>query len=393
MKLIADDMRPEIDLRISSIKRHMRASGIDAVLIASGANIYYTTLRVFRGYVYIPSDAKPVWFVVKPNIFEEDSDAIAIRKPEMIPAELEKAGIVMPRNIGLEFDSISYSEAMRLASVFPDATPVNGSTPLSMARMVKTDWEISRIKEDGMHQAEVYRRVVHCYKENMTDLELQIEIERVLRLEGCLGFTRTAGSMMDINMGSLIAGDNADAPSPFDFSMGGAGVNPSLPVGANGTMLKPGETVMVDMSGAFNGYQSDMTRVWRVGEIPDIAYKAHDCSCSILRTCERIGKPGTPICNLYEAAMKIVEGENLSAYFMGHRQQAKFIGHGVGIELNELPVITSRNRQPLELNMVIAIEPKFVIPQVGAVGIENTYVVTPDGLKSLTLFPDEIQEL
>ena len=78
---------------------------------------------------------------------------------------------------------------------------------------------------------------------------------------------------------------------------------------------------------------------------------------------------------------------------MGHRQQASFIGHGVGIELNEMPVVTARSKDHLLENMTIALEPKFVIPHVGAVGIENTYVVTSEGLRPLTVFPDEIQEL
>lgn len=393
MKLIPTDFLPEIDIRMEAIKKNMKASGMDAVLVASPANIYYTTLRVFRGYVYISVDHDPVWFIVKPDIFEEMPGQVAVRKPEMIPDELARLGYRVPKNMGLEFDGMSYSEIQRLKNIFPNSSFSNGSYILALTRMVKTPWEVERIRRDGTHQSEVYRRVIHCYKEDMTDLELQIEIERVLRLEGCLGYTRTAGSMMDINMGSLIAGENADAPSPFDFSMGGSGVSPSLPVGANGTTLKPGETVMVDMSGAFNGYQSDMTRVWRVGEIPHIAYKAHECSRSILRACESKGKPGVKVADLYSEAVRIAEGEGLSDYFMGHRQKAKFIGHGVGIDLNELPVITANSPYVLEENMVLAIEPKFVIPEVGAVGIENTYVVTPDGLKTLTIFPEEIQEL
>ena len=393
MKLIPSDLLPEINTRIESIKKNMKACGLDAILVSSTANIYYTTLRVFRGYVYISIDRNPVWFVIKPDIFEDMENLVAIRKPEMIPSELEKAGFPLPKKVGLEYDGMSYSEIERLKKVFPTAEFANGSYLLSLTRMVKTPWEVDRIKQDGTHQSEVYRRVIHCYKEDMTDLELQIEIERVLRLEGCLGYTRTAGSMMDINMGSLIAGENADAPSPFDFSMGGAGVCPALPVGANGTTLKPGETVMIDMSGSFNGYQSDMTRVWRVGEIPHIAYKAHDCSRSILRACESIGKPGAKVADLYNEAVRIATGEGLSDYFMGHRQKVKFIGHGVGIDLNELPVITANSPYVLEENMVLAIEPKFVIPEIGAVGIENTYVVTPEGLKTLTIFPEEIQEL
>ena len=393
MKLIPTDLRSDVELRIDSIKRHMKHLGMDAVLVATSTNIFYTSTRVFKGYVYIPKDENPLWFLIKPDIFEEEEDVIKIRKPENIPAELKKLGREMPRTVGYEFDDLSYSDVERLKAVFPEAEACNGSQALRRARMVKTPVELAKMKEDGVHQAEAYRRITRCYKENMTDLEFQIEIEKILRLEGCLGYVRTSGNLMDINLGSVIAGDNADNPSPFDYTMGGAGVDPSLPGGANGTSIKPGETVMVDMNGSFNGYQTDMTRVWRLGEIPELARFAHKCSIDILRECEKIGVPGTPVADMYKKAMEIVESEKLSDYFMGHRQKAAFIGHGVGIELNEQPVVTPRSKDHLEENMTIALEPKFVIPGVGAVGVENTYVVTPEGLKSITIFPEEIQEL
>lgn len=393
MKFIPDDLRLDIGTRISSIRHHMKAGGIDALLIASNANIYYTTGRFFRGYVYIPSDKDPIWFLIKPDVFDEEKDVVRIRKPEMIPQELAKRGYGLPATVGLEFGSLTYSDEQRLAALFPESKILDATQALQLARMVKTDWEIERMREDGIHQSEVYRRIPHCYQEDMTDVQLQIEIERVLRLEGCLGIVRTSGNLMDINLGSVIAGSNADVPSPYDFTMGGAGIDPSLPGGANGTTLKPGTTVMVDMNGSFNGYQTDMTRVWSIGEIPHLALRAHECSRSILRALESMGVPGTPVASLYDKALEIATNENLSQYFMGHRQQASFIGHGVGIELNERPVVMARSKDRLLKNMTIALEPKFVIPEVGAVGVENTYVVTDSGLKTLTVFPEEIQEL
>lgn len=392
MKLIPDDLRGEISLRIKKIRTHMEKEGLDAVLVSSNSNIYYTTCRFFRGYVYIPLQGRPIWFVIKPVDIDEEADVVRIHKPEQIPACLADRSFVSPRKIGYEYDTMTYSDIQRLQMIFPEATGANGSGALRKARMIKTDWEIERMREDGIHQAEVYHRVTKCYKEDMTDIQFQIEIERILRLEGCLGFIRTSGNLMDINLGSVIAGDNADNPSPYDFTMGGAGIDPSLPGGANGTTMKPGQTVMVDMNGSFNGYQTDMTRVWRLGRIPDLAIKAHECSIKILRECEK-ALPSTPVKELYEKAIGMVRKQNLTQYFMGHRQQAAFIGHGVGIELNELPVVMTRSRELLQKNMTIALEPKFVIPGVGAVGIENTYQVTDNGLVPLTNFPEEIQEL
>lgn len=393
MKLIENDEKGDILLRIEKIKKEMHHAATEAVLLASNANIYYATGRFFRGYVYIPSAGDPIWFVMKPDVYEPADDIVLIRKPEMIPDILKGRGYIVPEKIGLEFASLSYSEILRLQALFPNSKYTDGSKILSAARMTKTPLEIAKMKEDGIHQAEVYRRVTHCYKEDMTDVQFQIEIERVLRLEGCLGFVRTSGHLMDINLGSVIAGDNADTPSPYDFTMGGAGIDPSLPVGADGTTLKPGQTVMVDVCGSFNGYQTDMTRVWRIGEIPGLAYKAHDCSKKILRACESLGTPGTRVAELYLKAKEIADKEHLSDYFMGHRQKVSFIGHGVGIELNEPPVVMEKSKDVLKENMTIALEPKFVIPHVGAVGVENTYVVTPSGLKAITNFPEDIQEL
>lgn len=393
-QFIPAELREEILMRADRIKEIMDHNGIGAILLAGNANIYYTSGRFFRGYTLITPDSDPVYFIIRPIGYDtEGVKAFYIRKPEQIPDLLTENAIAIPDHIALEYDELTYSEVSRLKAVFPQAEFADAAPTMRRARMQKTPYEIKMMTVDGLHQCAAYRRIPHIYKEDMTDLEFQIEIERVLRLEGCLGHSRMAGRLMEINLGSVLYGVNADAPTPYEFALGGAGVDPSLPVGADGSIMHAGHTVMVDMNGGFNGYQSDMTRVWRIGDIPDLAVKAHECSRRILRRMEEIGKPGYLVADLYHEAMKIVEEEKLADYFMGHTQKAGFIGHGVGIELNEQPAITPRSKETLLDSMTIAIEPKFVIPGVGAVGVENTYIVTEDGLRSITPFPEEIQEL
>ena len=198
---------------------------------------------------------------------------------------------------------------------------------------------------------------------------------------------------MEIFMGNVICGDNADTPTPYDFAMGGAGLSCSIPVGCNGSLIRPGMAVMVDMCGNFTGYMTDMTRVYSVGELPDLAHRAHQCSIDIHRAVSQIGKPGIKAADLYNLAISIAKEAGLENYFMGHTQKAGFIGHGVGIEVNEAPVLAPRSKDILEGNQVIALEPKFVIPHVGAVGIEDTYMVTPEGMKAITNAPIEIVSL
>lgn len=261
------------------------------------------------------------------------------------------------------------------------------------ARLTKTEYELKKMEEDGVRQSAVYSRVGKVYREGMSDVEFQSEIELLLRREGCLGFLRAAGSRMEINMGSLLAGPNADVPSPYDFSMGGGGVDPSLPVGASGVILKPGMAVMVDMNGGFNGYQTDMTRCWTIGPAGADASKAYDCSMAILRDLETFARPGVEVRELYRRAVRIAEDWKLTDHFMGHRHKVSFIGHGVGIELNEGPVIMERSKSLLEENMTIALEPKFVFPEIGALGCENTYIVKADGLKNITTYNETLKQL
>ncbi|MDE5607773.1 MAG: Xaa-Pro peptidase family protein [Muribaculaceae bacterium] len=375
----------ELTLRLSKVTAAMSVAGLESILLSDNASKYYMTGRVFAGYIYITADGKLICFVQRP-VELEGPDVIYIRKPEDIPAH-----VAAPSSWGLELNTTSWVTVERLRALFPEASVGNASSVMMQARSVKTEAELELIRLSGRKQETVYRRIPRLYREGMTDIEFQVEIERASRLEGCLGQFRISGDTMELFMGNIIAGDNADAPSPYDFAMGGAGLDPSLPVGANGTIIKPGMAVMVDVNGNYTGYMTDMTRVFSLGRLTDEALKAHDCSIRIHRALAAAGAIGTPARELYEMAVGIAAEDGLEHYFMGHRQHAKFIGHGLGIEINELPVIAPRSHDTISAGQVIALEPKFVIPGTGAVGIENTYYITPEGRwECLTNAPEAI---
>jgi len=251
---------------------------------------------------------------------------------------------------------------------------------------------LDMMRESARKHDMVYAQISEMYHKGMSDVELSAAIESAGRKLGSLGIFRIGGSSMEIFGGSILAGENADAPSPYDFALGGAGMHPSLPIGANGTVLEPEMAIMVDMGSNFTGYMTDMSRVFAVEKITNpLALRAHQVSIDIQNEICKVAKPGVQAKALYELAYSIVEKEGLKEYFMGHNQQAGFMGHGVGIEINELPVLAPRSRDILCKGMAFAMEPKFVIPGVGAVGTENTYIVTEDGLERITHFPQEIQ--
>ena len=375
-------------LRNRRIADRLKSQGIDAILVSENANLYYTSGRVFCGFTYITADGSVTYFVRRPVGLSGDNVRY-IRKPEQI-AEMLPA---MPATIALELDTTPYSTVERLRKIFGDAQVANGSDVLRRCRAVKTPYEIARLNESGVHHTMAYSRIPRIYRGGMTDVELQVEIERVLRNEGGRGQFRIAGGSRELFMGNILTGDNADHPSPYDFAMGGAGLDLSLPVGCNGSAISPGHTVMVDMCGNFTGYMTDMTRVFYVGRLDETAAKAHQLSIDIHHRLAKEFQAGCEAKRMYEVAMEMVTAAGMDDYFMGHTQKAGFIGHGVGIEVNELPVLAPRSRDVLEEGNVIAIEPKFVIPHVGAVGIENTYVVRNDHLECITNAPEEITEL
>ncbi len=383
----------ELALRLNKVREQMAAAGIESALISSNANLYYLTGRVYSGYIYLPPKGEePVYFVKRP-VHLQGERVVTIRKPENMPEEVQKMGVSLPQAFALELNAVPYAMAVRLCAALGwEEAPLNMSVAMDLARAVKTDHELTLQRISGAKHERVYRKIPQLFQPGMSDIELQIEIERVSRLEGCLGQFRVAGQDMEIYMGNVLAGENADAPSPYDFAMGGAGLDPSLPVGANGTLLKPGMSVMIDMNGDFTGYMTDMTRTFSVGSLAPEAMNAHQVSIEICRELARIGQPGVEARTLYDRAVEMAKDAGLEEFFMGHRQHAGFVGHGVGIEINELPVISPRSKYVLQEHNVIALEPKFVIPGTGAVGIENTYIVTEGtgGMECITRAPQEI---
>ncbi len=389
MKFLSNE---EFETRQAKLQNLIKENGFDALLISSNANIYYATGMVFAGYVYVPAEGTSVFLIRRP-VGIDDCRAKYIRKPEHILEILSEMGLPAPAKLAMEADRAAFSTIQRLAKALNQTEIINGSPILSKARSVKTEYEIKLLKESGVRHTNSYKRIYGKYENGMTDVELQIEIERILRLDGCLGIFRINGESMELFMGNLLAGDNADTPTPYDFAMGGEGLDNSLPVGCNGTVIRPDNTIMVDMNGNFTGYMTDMTRTFYIERVSDLAKKAHQLSIDINHKLMETMKPGTKASEAYMTAQAMVEEAGMTDYFMGHNQKAGFVGHGVGIEVNEMPVIAPKSRDILELGNVIALEPKFVIPGVGAVGVENTYIVRENGLECITTFPEELTQI
>lgn len=385
-------LQPELKFRRDKIRNLMAQQGIDAALITCNVNLVYTYGQVVSGYLYLPLHSPAIVFFKRPNNLTGEH-CFPIRRPEEILDQLKELGLPLPSKLMLEGDELSYTEYNRLASIFPDTEIVNGTPLIRQARSIKTPVEVEMMRRSAQAHSRAYQQIPSVYRPGMTDLEFSIEIERLMRLEGCLGIFRVFGRSMEIFMGSVLAGDNADHPSPYDFALGGEGLDPALPSGLNKTVLTEGMSVMVDLGGNFSGYMGDMSRVFSIGKLSDQAYAAHQVCLDIQEKIASIAKPGVICEDLYNTALDMATKAGFADNFMGTSQQAKFIGHGIGLEINEAPVLAPRMKQELEPGMVIALEPKIVLPGVGPLGIENSWAVTSEGIEKLTICTEEIIEL
>lgn len=390
--MIQKELIDDLHVKWDRMQQAMKKINADACLLSVDVNLYYTTGRIFNGYFYLPAEGDPWFFVKRPNGLNGDHIEY-IRKPEQIAEIFVDRGIPMPEKLLLEADELTYNDYIRLQSIFNPKETGNATTWMRNLREIKTPWEISQFRISAEKHARTYAEITECFHPGMTDLEFQFEIEKRMRENGSIGIFRAFGANMDIFMGSILAGENAEAPSPFDFALGGGGMDPSCPLGANGTVLKDGTAIMVDMAGNYTPYMTDMTRVFAVGKLPEEAYRAHQTALAIQNEIENKARPGVACSELYQIAAGMAEKEGFAANFMGTKQQAKFVGHGIGIQINELPVLTPRSKEELQPDMIFALEPKFVIPGTGAVGIENSFLVTETGLEKLTLFEEEIIQL
>lgn len=384
----------EQQLRLSKVQTKMQEQGVQSLLLRSVPAFLYLTGSVSLGYIFIPSQGEPIIFLERPYSREpwyNLQQVHYIRKPEMMPEVLEKYGYQLSGSTATELSQIPVAEYNRLANISSDKSYActDASTLMREVRMIKTDEEIKEIRRNAQQHMKLYQTAPTLFKRGMTDLEWQYELEHEMRRLGSIGVFRCFGWRMEIFMGNLITGKNAEAPAPYDFAMGGAG-SMAMPFGANGTPIKEGQTVMVDMAGNYSEYTTDITRTFALGTPSELAMKAHRLSVELHHWFMEKVRPGVEISSIYNYCIQRVEEENLSAYFMGTDFQSKFVGHGHGLEINEPPVLTPRWKGCFQENMSIAFEPKFVIPETGAVGVENCYIITNEKAECISPLPMDI---
>jgi Xaa-Pro dipeptidase len=386
----------ELEHRCKKLQEYMLSETLDAVIIVQNADLFYFTGTVQSGNLYVPASGQPLFMVRKDagraRMESGLKEVIPFGSMKDIPSILAQYGYSVPERIGLELDVLPVNFYERYRSLYPNAAFFDATPLIRKVRMIKSHYEIHLMKDAADQVDLVYRRAREVIRIGMTDLDVAAELEHTARKDGHQGLIRMRGFNSEICYGQIFSGTDSAVPTYSDTPLGGMGLNPSFGQGAGLKRIEPHEPVIIDFAGCVDGYLSDQTRVFSVGELSDELRRAYDDMLKIQALMTRSAEVGMSWGTLYDVCFKSAVDMGYADSFMGAKgSQVSFIGHGLGVEIDEYPFIARGfNQMMLETGMVFAFEPKVVFPGEGAIGIENTFYLSNEGLKRLTHSSDEL---
>jgi len=383
----------EIQTRIERLQSYLRNEKVESCLILQNVDLFYFSGTVQRSYLYIPGDGDPILMVQKDfDRARKESplkNIIPIERPRAISSILKKEGGM--KRVGLECDVLPVTQLRQLEKMFPHSEFVDISKAIKQVRMVKSPYEIGQLRRSAKILDEVFEYAKKVLKTGMTEIEAESQLIELGRLRGHQGLTRMRAWNQDMVNACVLSGKSGSALTHLDVSVIGPGISPAFPQGSSFNPIGRDVPIQIDFSIAYNGYITDGARTYVIGALPEELKEAYGAALEIRDEMEKMAKPGVPCSQLYHLCSQIVKKKGLEDYFIGTKKnQAPFVGHGVGLEIDELPLLAIGFFQPLEIGMVFAFEPKFIFPEIGAVALEDDYVVTQGGVEKLTCADDQI---
>ncbi len=381
--------KEELYRRIGALQRRMESVEMDGALILQNADLFYFTGSVPQGYLFIPSSGEPILLVRRiPERTRRESELQNIT-PTSGLRELSRIladhGHQKLKRIGMELDVLPVSIYLRYLDVMKPAEIVDIWPSIQAVRAIKSDYEIGLIKEVAALSDFMVATCRNNLREGITDVELAATIEAAARMRGHQGFVRTRGFNQEVYWGHLMSGPDAAALNFVESTTGGYGLSNAFPHGAGWRAVKRQEPVIFDLLASMYGYGVDQTRTLSIGPLSNKLNNAYKVALSIHNEVARMIKPEISVGELFSEAEGMARSHNLEDYFLGYGdKRIAFCGHGIGLELDEFPVILRGGKTTLAPGMVIALEPKFNFPGEGVVGVEDTFVVTDKGSQRLT---------
>jgi Xaa-Pro dipeptidase len=382
--------KSEIDARTKKLQSRME--DLTGAILFQSVDMLYFSGTAQEGLVYVPADPEAPPVVMVRKSLERSREESPLEVSPMRSLRNLKANLGIPEGakIGMELDVLPFNNYARVKQALGDAEFVDVSERIKEIRSVKSKFEIRLIKEAARILDAGIGSVPDHLKEGMAEIELAAKVEAEMRALGHQGSLRFRRFNQELPMGHLMAGPNAAYPSCVASPTGGVGPSLLQPQGPGFRKIRKNEPILVDYGGVYNGYTADETRIFSIGRLPEELEEAHAASLMVEKAVAEALRPGISGREIFEISEE--KGEELGyKESLGGPVGAKcgFVGHGVGLEIDEFPVLGPVDHE-IQPNMTVAVEPKMIYPEVGVVGIEDTFLTSEKGPERLTRLPQEI---
>lgn len=364
------------------------------ILVFSRLNIYYFSGSFASGIFWLPLDGEPVLLCRRGDERAELESPLShicpFRSYSEIEAILDDLGFSLPKVVAAEMNGLSWALSNSLMRHLPSHQFIPGDRVIGITRARKSEWELDILREAGFKHARCLTELLPPFlHDGISELEICHKISEIFFSEGHLGILRMENYGEEVFLGFVSVGDSANHPSAFNGPVGLQGVHPAAPYMGSATVKwTTGKPLTIDNGFNLTGYITDKTQVYWLGDketMPVSAMHAHDFCIDLQHQIGELLRPGTRPSEIWHHCLAKVERSDWRDGFMGlGKNKVFFVGHGIGLAIDEYPVLADGFDLPLEEGMTLAVEPKIGIPGFGMVGVENTFEVTADGGKCLT---------
>ena len=379
----------ELDNRMKQFRTVMDSSnpGWEIAVIFSKINLYYFTGTMQDGMLIISKDEGETFWVRRSYERALDESLFRVIKPMNSFRDAAKNLDKLPGTVHLETEVVPMALYQRFNKHFPFNNFKSLDLVIAAVRAVKSEYELSLMRKAGkIHQHVLEDMVPEMLHAGMSEADLASELFRVMIKEGHHGVTRFGMFDTEMFLGQIGFGESSIYPTYFNGPGGNYGMSPAVPlIGSRDRKLQRGDLVFVDIGCGFEGYNTDKTMTYMYGEsLPEYALDIHNKCVDIQNKIASMLKPGELPSEIYSTIMNTLDNDFLENFMGFGNRKVNFLGHGIGLLIDEIPVIAKVFKEPLQEGMVFAIEPKKGIKNIGMVGIENTFIVTSRGGECIT---------
>jgi Xaa-Pro aminopeptidase len=385
----------EIDQRKRLIQEELLQNGVDGLFIVQRVDLLYFSGTAQSAFLYMPAIGEPLLCVKRymPRAQKESSikNVVKIESIREIPSLIIDFFGKLPRVLAFEFDVIPVQDYNFYRTLFPVQEYVDGSALIRKVRMIKSGWEIQQIENTAELSQKTFEYMKTVIRPGLTEMEFASMFEVFARRLGHGGMLRVRDYQSEAYPWHVLSGKNGGMVGLLDSPVSGEGTSIAFPCGAGNKTLEANEPIMVDFSSVLNGYHMDETRMFTIGPMSEKAMDACKAEIEIHNKVLENVKPGISSGELYEIAHAKAKSLGYDEQFLGPPgYKVTFIGHAVGLELVEAPIIAKGKEEHLLPGMTIALEPKMVFQDEFSAGIESVFLVTKEGCRLISKTPVEI---